>query len=249
VEGFRVIGIAIFGLGVAVSTAHADWRDDLQSRIEARYKLARLSFLRDNVAEQGTVLLLRQPGVVADRQVAPRNEITAVPGQALTLPPQATDAKNPLAVLLDRLEPVFVTDVLVSKNRVWIQVATSARFVAEAVDRNAISRFVHGLPGKGEIVNRVDISTRRATLVFDFGSSELQNTPVDTIFAAIDLVLLPEGDSRAPELGAVSVGMSKERVLLNLGPPRTAYRADDRDILVYDRVKVTLVADRVVSVD
>jgi len=233
------------------SQARADWQDDLSRALESRYKLGKLSFLRDNVKEPGTVLLLARDGLLGTRDSFLKNEIVAERERTApaVMPAQGSEnGKDPYLVPLSKFQPVFVTGIIVSRGRVTVNIATSTKYVSETVNRAAISRFASGQVHEDEILSTVDISTRRAALVFSFERSDLKTLPRELVEAAIDLVLLPAGDPRAPQLGNVAIGMPLDRVLTNLGVPSNVITMPEGQILVYDKIRVTVVDDRVVEV-
>lgn len=225
-----------------------DWKKALEQRLEIQWPRAKLTFLGDNISQPGAPLLLLQPGVLADRDSHPTNEIVDGYLQRQSMSSQLGSSVNQAIdpdrianrVTLPRYVPVFVTGARVSDEAVTLQVATRAQFITENIDRAAIARFVDGTSVRGDAFTKVDASIRKAALVFRFGPSLAQSS-LDQIIDVIQRIIAPPDHPDAPQPGRVAVGMSREQVIRNLGKPKTIVTLDGgREILVYDNLKITL---------
>jgi hypothetical protein len=234
-----------------------NWKKDLETRLETQWRRAKLTFMKDNIRQPGAPLLLMQGGVLADRDSYPTNDVVGG-----VLRPQSTS--NKLGALLNeardresvqhrvtlqRYQPMFLTDALVSNDRVTLQLATNSQFIFESVDRAAIARFADGSSLKGDTLTKVDASIRKAALVFHFQKDALQQQSPEAVIAIINQMLLPPDHPDAPQFGTVGVGMTREQVIRNIGKPQNVVKLDDdREILVFDKIKVTLRGGKVVDV-
>jgi hypothetical protein len=251
-----MVCVALVLVAIHPRAAHADWKKDLEAALEARWKPAKLTFLEDNIRQPGAVLLLLQPGVLADRNSYPTNDV-----RAGTLMPQSrsnqfgailAEAQDREAlqhrVALPKYQPVFLTNVRVGADRIILNVATRGQFIHESVDRAAIARFVEGSSLKGDRLSKTDASIRKAALVFHFRGHGLEQQPLEAVTTMIEQLLLPADHPDAPQFGTVAAGMTREQVLRNLGKPQNTIKLEDREILVFDKIKVTLRDNKVVDV-
>jgi hypothetical protein len=242
-------------LAMASARAGADWQKNLEARLEAQWKLAHLTFMADNLRSTGTPMVLIQAGVHAERNFFATNEVrdgqVRPPGAANQVGAflaglQDADAHQ-YEVVLPRYQPVYLAGFSVSRDRILVRVVTRGQFLLETVDRDAIGRYANGTSRQGDRLTKVDASIRKAALVFYFGSG-LEQTPFESIVATLTRVFVPADDPAVPRPGAVALGMKRDEVLRNLGRPLNVISLGAREILVFDKIKVTLENGAVVDV-
>jgi len=231
-----------------------NWRKDLQAQLTAKYNKAELNFLSTAIKKPGKTVLLMQSGVLADKDAFEENTITpagvlknaGVLSDAVRL---ATDGNGALdnRVALALYQPVFVTDIIVNPTNVTLRTITLAAYVTKSVDHAAIMRFVDGTSRVGDSLTKTDVSLRKSLLIFRF--ENLNRMSSNEVADVLDKVILPYDDPRAPQFGTVSLGLTRAQVIQNLGAPKNVIKLGDKEILVYDKIKVTLVRDKVTDVN
>lgn len=243
-------------LSASVGAQKVDWKKELKTQIEAKYPKAKLSWDGKKIKQPGEPLLLMQSNILAETrpfwnyfrngQLQPRG---AGGFMSDVLRQSQDDQATRDRVSLPMYQPVFLTDVGVSNDQLVLFVATGRQFIQESIDRAAIMRFVEGASLKGDTFTKVDVAARQSGLALQFPRGTLEKMTFDQVVSEIDKVLLRVDDPNAPKFGTVSLGMTREQVITNLGKPVNVINLGSKEILVYPRIKVTLEGGKVTNVE
>jgi hypothetical protein len=242
-------------LAMVPSWAYADWRKDLEAKLEAQWTMAKLTFLADNIRTAGTPLVMMQAGVHAEREFFATNDVVGgqVRPQSMSnklgaFLAEARDSEaHQYRVVLPQYQPIYLTNISVGRERITVQIATRGQFLLEMVDRDAIGRVAAGTSRKGDRLTKTDAAVRKAALIFHVGP-DLEQKPFEAIVAMMNRVFVRADHPDVPRPGAVSLGMDREVVLRNLGRPLNVVSLGTREVLVFEKIKVTLENGKVVDV-
>ena len=226
--------VALVSLLLAIPCVEAaDWKKELDHKLDEEYSLTKLSLSWKRVTRPGGVYIIQQEGILGQMDRAGSlTKIYVEDGQLR----QASGffasglMERKHGRLFEVNEPVYIRDIKVGNREV--QVFIHARNIVHV-----------NVDGSSE-------QTRYKSLVaFRFPKNYLPDAPYEAIKAAIDTVLLPESEAAARETKTISLGQTPETVERIVGRPNKVINLGEKLIYIYDDIKVTFVEGKITDVN
>ncbi len=227
----RFMAILLLVLSAGGRLSAADWKSELEQKLQSVYKVSKLSKISNDVTAAGTVLVIKKDGISGDLMndsifVATRvkdGQIQQAGGLTALLAKKSTTRK------FDQGDRVYVTDINVDDTKI---------------------RFAFVSVGMKDTIDGGFTKTTRfkGALDFEFPKNYLQTAALETLKSDFDAVIPSEEQANAVQTKTIALGQTTKEVESIMGKPETVVNLGSKITYGYKSMKIIFVDGKVADV-